>query len=293
MGVVEPLHRVSPHKNAAFPRPEKDAFADAYPEKPVKLRHQVSNHALLTLPSLAQLATTLPDTAIEYNRGDVPIGVEGKPAPNGLTIEQTILEIERSGSWAVLKNIENHRSYARLLDTLLAELRPTIERATGPMLRPQGFVFISSPGAVTPYHFDPEHNLLLQIKGRKVMTQFPAGDCRFAAHTAHEAYHSGGARELAWDDDLAGHGTPFTLAAGDALHVPVMAPHYVRNGPSSSISLSITWRSEWSYGEGDARAFNARLRRLGLSPRPPARWPGQNRFKATAHRALRKLLPVY
>jgi hypothetical protein len=28
---------------------------------------------------------------------------------------------------------------------------------------------------VTPFHFDPEHNILLQIRGRKTMTIFPAG----------------------------------------------------------------------------------------------------------------------
>ena len=31
------------------------------------------------------------------------------------------------------------------------------------MMKPQGFIFISSPDAVTPYHFDPEHNILLQL----------------------------------------------------------------------------------------------------------------------------------
>ena len=48
------------------------------------------------------------------------------------------------------------------------------------MLKPQGFIFVSSPDAVTPYHFDPEHNILLQLRGTKAMTLFPAGDPRFA-----------------------------------------------------------------------------------------------------------------
>jgi cytochrome P450 len=32
------------------------------------------------------------------------------------------------------------------------------------MCQREGFIFISSPGAVTPFHLDPEHNFLLQIK---------------------------------------------------------------------------------------------------------------------------------
>jgi hypothetical protein len=68
-----------------------------------------------------------------------------------------------------------------------------------------------------------------------------------------------------------------------------MAPHFVRNGPVPSISLSITWRSEWSFAEADARVFNRVLRRFGLNPRPPGRWPARNLAKAYAWRVLRKL----
>ena len=68
-----------------------------------------------------------------------------------------------------------------------------------------------------------------------------------------------------------------------------MAPHFVKNGPTPSISLSITWRSEWSFAEADARAFNALLRRVGLNPAPTERWPADNRTKALLWRAWRKV----
>jgi hypothetical protein len=157
------------------------------------------------------------------------------------------------------------------------------------MLRPQGFIFVSSPDAVTPYHFDPEHNILLQLRGNKVMTQFPAGDTFYAPDETHESYHTGGHRNLVWREELATGGTAWPLAPGDALFVPVMAPHHVKNGPEPSISLSITWRSDWSFAEADARAFNSVLRKAGLQPSAPGRFPAQNSAKATAWRALRKL----
>ncbi|MEZ5892338.1 MAG: hypothetical protein R3C58_04235 [Parvularculaceae bacterium] len=34
--------------------------------------------------------------------------------------------------------------------------------------------FRLSPGAVTPFHMDPEHNILLQIAGEKTFTIYPA-----------------------------------------------------------------------------------------------------------------------
>lgn len=273
----------------AFPMAMRYRFATNYPEQPHILRHKMREHPLLGLDALAALGEALPAGSVEYNKGDLPIGVDGKPGSNSMTIGETIRQIATSGSWAVLKNVEQNPAYAALLADLLGELESEISAKTGQMLKPQGFVFVSSPNAVTPFHFDPEHNILMQLVGRKEMTVFPAGDPRFAPDRVHEAYHTGGARELTWDDSLLSGGTPFALVPGDAIFVPVMAPHFVRNGPDVSISLSITWRSTWSYAEADAWALNEWLRARGLNPRRPQRWPHRNSLKAYAWRVLRRL----
>ncbi|AOR76141.1 transcriptional regulator [Novosphingobium resinovorum] len=264
-------------------------FASHYPEVPHKLTHALGAHPLMELEALARLAEVLPPASVEYNASDQPIGIEGKPGPTGIPIGETIRHIETTRSWAVLKNVEQDPAYAALLEALLAEIRPAIEARTGRMLKTQAFVFVTSAGGVTPYHFDPEHNILMQVRGSKVMTQFPAGDPTFAPDEIHETYHTGGGRELKWRDDLLAGGREFPLAPGEALYVPVMAPHFVRNGPEPSVSLSITWRSEWSFAEADARAFNGLLRRCGLKPTAPGRWPDRNRTKATGWRIARKL----
>ena len=274
---------------SVFPPASRAAFAAAYPEQPHVLAHTLDHHPLLEREALAQLAEALPAASVEYNAADQPIGIDGKPAPTGIPIGETIRRIESSASWAVLKNVEQQPAYDALLADLLAELAPDIVGRTGRMLKTQAFVFISSPGSMTPYHFDPEHNILLQVRGSKVMTQFPAGDPRFAPDSVHETYHIGGGRELTWRDELLAHGTPFTLGPGEAIYVPVMAPHFVRNGPEPSVSLSITWRSEWSFAEADARAFNGLLRKWGVSPASPGRWPASNRAKALGWRLARKL----
>lgn len=274
---------------SVFPDNARATFARNYPEVPHILQHALHQHPLLELDALARLAEALPEASIEYNAANQPIGVDGKPAPTGIPIGQTIREIDRSGSWAVLKNIEQHPDYARLLADLLSELRPAIEARTGAMLKTQAFAFVTSPGGVTPYHFDPEHNILLQVRGSKVMTQFPAGDSAYAPDEVHEAYHTGGGRELRWRDEMLAGGREFAISGGEALFVPVMAPHFVRNGPEPSVSLSITWRSEWSFAEADARALNGTLRKWGLKPSAPGRWPARNRVKSAGWRVLRRL----
>lgn len=272
-----------------FSENARATFARHYPEVPHKLVHALGAHPLMELEALAALAEALPAASIEYNAANQPIGIDGKPEPTGIPIGETIRSIETTNSWAAIKNIEQHPAYAALLEGLLSEIRPVIEARTGRMLKTQGFVFVTSAGGVTPYHFDPEHNILLQVRGSKVMTQFPAGDARFAPDRVHETYHTGGGRELEWRAELRDGGTEFALSPGEALFVPVMAPHFVRNGAGSSVSLSITWRSEWSFAEADARAFNGLLRKLGLNPAQPGRWPASNRAKALCWRIARKL----
>lgn len=273
-----------------FDSAARQHFVAHYPETPHKLLHQMHDHPLLTIDALAALGEALPSTSVEYNKGDLPVGIDPALVPaNGLSVGDTIRNAESSGSWAVLKNIEQKPEYDALLLGILAELRPHIEQKTGRMMKPQAFVFVSSPNAVTPYHFDPEHNILLQLRGTKVMTQFPAGDPRFAPDETHEGYHTGGHRNLVWHDSMAAGGMEWLILPGEALFVPVMAPHFLRNGPDVSISLSITWRSDWSFAEADARAFNSVLRKIGMRPKAPGRFPAENKAKAMAWRVMRKL----
>ena len=60
-----------------------------------------------------------------------------------------------------MTSIENY------LTTALSEIKPFAELASTGMKQKQGFIFISSPGSVTPFHIDPENNFLLQIRGSK------------------------------------------------------------------------------------------------------------------------------
>ncbi|MBC7490986.1 MAG: transcriptional regulator, partial [Novosphingobium sp.] len=149
------------------------ALAEAYPATAIRLTHRLTSHPLLDLDALVGLAATLPAEAVEYNPGKLPIGIAPAdvPAPE-LGVAETIRSIEHAGAWMVLKRIESHPDYAQLLDAILDEIAAIVTPRTGAMLRREGFIFISSPGSVTPFHFDPEHNILLQVRGTKTMTVF-------------------------------------------------------------------------------------------------------------------------
>ena len=272
-----------------FTDPAKEAFAANYPEVAHKLQHQFHEHPLLTLESLAQLAERLGPKFIECNDGDLPVGVETQPKQLADEAADRIRNIEGSNSWVGLREVDRDPAYKALLEEMIAEIRPVIEATTGEVLTIQGFIFVTSPGGVTPFHFDPEHNILFQVRGSKVFTQFPAGDPFYASDLHHERYHAGGPAELPFRDNMRPGGTEWSLGPGEALYVPVMAPHFVTNGKEVSVSLSVTWRSEWSYAEADARSFNHVMRRLGFNLDAPPRWPHFPRAKSLAFRVMRRL----
>ncbi len=276
---------------AVFPPDAHALFAASYPHAPVKLRHALLDHPLLSLDALADLAGALPVESIEYSPGALPIGIDPADIPKaGIGVVEAIRTIDKSACWVVLKRIEQVPAYAALLQEVLAELAHIVTPRTGPMLQLEGFVFVSSPGSVTPFHFDPEHNVLLQLRGEKTMTLFPGVDQAVFPDAVQEDFHLGQHhRNLPWRDEFAALGQPITITPGEAIHVPVKVPHWVQNGPLPSISLSLTWRSEWSYAEADARAFNHLMRGLGLRPARPAAYPARNMAKSLAWRALRKL----
>ena len=275
---------------AIFSDATRATFATAYPDAPVALTHGLVGHGLLTLDALAVLAERMPAASVEYNLGKLPLGVRPEDTPtNGLTLGETIRTIESNGSWAVLKNVERDPAYAALLDAALAELDPIVRAATGPMLHREAFIFLTSPGSVTPFHMDPEHNILLQIMGSKVMTVFPARDETLVPAQKSEEFHGGGHRNLVWQDGFKSRGTPFSMGPGDAVHVPVKAPHFVENGPAVSVSLSVTWRSERSVAEGELHSFNALLRKRSLPVGRVSQHPERQGIRRLAYRIMRKL----
>ncbi len=280
----------APINAQVFDEEARAIFAGAYPDAPVKLHHGLAGHPLLAIDALAGLAERMPAASVEYNLGKLPLGVRAEDTPsNGLSLGETIRTIESNGSWAVLKNVERDAAYGALLDAALAELGPIVDARTGAMLNREAFIFLSSPGSVTPFHMDPEHNILLQIRGEKVMTVFPAGDPELVPAVQSESFHAGGHRNLDWRDDFRERGTAVKLLPGDAIHVPVKAPHFVENGAAVSISLSVTWRSERSVAESELHGLNALLRRRGLPVGRISAAPERQGARRLAYRIMRKL----
>ncbi len=242
-------------------------FRRDFNHRPFGVRHRLVGHPLFTLPRLIELARRLRPEDVEYNAGRVPVSLDPSRTPrNGLSVEETIRRIEDCGSWMVLKWVERDPEYRAVLDECLDQVRALSEPLYPGMHQREAFVFITSPGSVTPFHVDPEHNFLLQIRGTKTMHVFDRG---LVPHDEMEARLGGGThRNLTFQDEYQAAAMSFRLEPGLGVHVPVGAPHWVQNGDGVSISFSITFRSHASERESALCRLNTRLRGTGIAPMP-------------------------
>ncbi len=277
-------------QHQAIPDEALSTLTAAYPASPTTLSHSLVDHPLLTLEALSALAARMrPDTLTHNAALDLPLGITNDQTPtNGLTVHESLARIAECGAWVLLMNIEQDPAYRALMHQVLGEIEPLVQRRTGDMLRLEGFVFISSPQAMTPMHFDPEYNILFQIRGAKTMTLFPAADPDIIQQPFFEQYFNGGPRNLPWRQEWAERGREITVGPGQAIFIPVLAPHWVQNHGEVSISLSLTWRSEWTCHHADACRFNSRLRAIGLRPAAVRRFPEDNRLKSFGYRAIER-----
>jgi len=265
-----------------------DALRQAFGKNGFLIRHRLQQDSLFDLDRLEQLAVSLPPHRIEYNLGDLPLEQEqGKTPENGLSISETIRRIGSCDSWMVLKHVQQDAAYKALLDSCLDQLEQQLPAQHKPFYNRAAFIFISSPHAVTPLHIDPENNFLLQIRGEKKLSMFGADNSVLLPEETLENFYTRGDRNIVFGDSEEEHATHFDLAAGEGVHVPQNAPHYVKNGSEVSVSFSITFQNPSSDRRQGQYWINNRLRAVGLKPKPPATSGFSAQSKYLAYRTLR------
>lgn len=263
-------------------------FAHEFNRRPFMIGHRLSDHPLFALERLVELCGRLPVESVEYNAGDLPVSQDPSLTPrNGLSPEETIRRISECRSWLVLKNVEQDSAYAEILNACLDEMQVHVDRVAPGMRQREGFIFVSSPGSVTPYHIDPENNFLLQVRGSKKVHMFDPADRVVLPEEKIEAFFTGAHRNLQMDERHLDRGQWFDLQPGSGLHFPVVAPHWVQNGPEVSVSFSITFQTDDSSRRQSLHRLNAWLRRRGWKPSDVGSRPWADSLKFAAVRAGR------
>ena len=233
--------------------------------------HDLHRHPLYDLDSLVGLARRLgPQSAYWSTRSaEVADGWEDMQAQER-SLEDAVAGVENADTLVILKNIEQDSVFGPVFDKAMADMAARV----GPKLardlkHGRATLLISSPRRVTGYHIDAEANFLLQLRGEKTVHVFDGADRAILPEQELEAFYCGdlnGARYKA-NQQLKARTIDFRPGVG--VHVPVEWPHWVKNGDSMSVSISINYDLRSNAQRARVFRANHRLRRFGVTPSAP------------------------
>jgi hypothetical protein len=266
-----------------LPSLEQLPLGGAFPGQPAEFVHGLHEDSRLTLEGIADLADRLPRESVICDTAAQPLLVPQGGPPRGAQPRpgDVIRNIKDANAWLTLLNIEADPAFADLMNTMLDQLEPGMAARQGRMLKRVGFVFVSSPNSVTPAHFDIEHSLLMQVSGSKTVSfgRFETAQAR--RHEVERYWDGSHGRIESLPPELAS----YLLTPGRGVYIPPVTPHWVHNGPAISLSVTLTYFTAATDRECMIEAFNARLRQLHLTPRPPGKFVPGDAAKVAAMRA--------
>lgn len=282
---------------------DDDLFTAYFDRYPFKIEHALATHPLLQLPRLVTLAQQLRNPILyfkanhEINQVDPASGatankrtfVDRKLARPEMSAVETIAQIENCQAWMQLRDVGSVPEYAALLAQIVEEFRLPSERVAPGLSAPRADIFVSSPGATTPFHLDEEHNFLLQIRGAKKLSIADGFNPAVLDRGSLRAYFRGDGELAPYSERLEKHSTHIDLQTGEGVHIPPCFPHWVQNGNDVSISLGILWFSDVTARRRHLYRVNGWLESVGLNPAAPGDRPFSDAIKATPLTIKRRL----
>ncbi len=263
------------------------------PRRIQSVSHRLMQHPLFGLGSLMELGRRL--EAVGRVRSHSHAATAGtsfdnapKLHPNPRSAAETLASLNEANAWMSLLNIQTDDLYRTLVDDVLEELRPQVEKRDPGMCYRGGWIFVTSPRAVTPFHMDKEHNFILQIVGRKRVYVWDHRDTRVVSERARDLFHAWHARDLVqWREEFRERAQVFDLEPGQGAYMPSTSPHMVENGDGPSVTASFTYYTDSTRRVALVHAAHHRVRALGLRLPAVGRFPVADAATHVAARVVR------
>lgn len=278
---------------------EDSAVLDQMDQSAFKFKHRLLGHPALSLDNLQRVIPSLPKERVMYSKGLLKNGDDFESTYKNrppVSIEQTIENIRVGESFIMVQGPEIDPSFTPVYRELLGDVEALMRRrGVGTQaVDPHMWLFMASPNAITPFHIDRYSTFLMQFRGSKEVTVFPQWDERVVPSVSREAYVAYANSRLSWSPEADALGTKYQFAPGEAIHIPFVAGHHVRNGGDDvSISMSIIFNTAQSMAWRRALSFNHASRRVlgrfGIAPSPVGRNPLRDSAKAQIWDAVAKV----
>lgn len=245
-------------------------WANFRPWAVAPVKHRISDHPLFEIDKLLGLAKRLQAKGrIRAHKNDAQAGTPFNAAsdlhPVNAPLMDSLEHIEAAKAWMSLLNVQTDDVYRGLVDEVLDSIRPQVEAKDPGMSYRGGWIFVTSPRTVTPFHIDKEHNFILQIKGRKKIYVWEPDDVRVVSEAARRRFHSRHNRDLiAWREEFRALAHCFDVGPGEGAYMPSTSPHLVEVGDEPSITMSFTYYTDSTRRRGLVHKTRGRLAELGL-----------------------------
>lgn len=238
------------------------------------VRHSLCSHPLLQMDSLRELAKRLEARGrirshSDQAKPDTPFNTAPETHPSGQKGSDALADVAKAGAWTSLLNVQTDELYKTLVDEALDSVKPTVDAVDPGMSYRGGWIFVTSPRAVTPFHMDMEHNFIVQILGKKRLYVWDPFDRSVVSERGRERFLTYQSRDLVrFHEDFRKKSQIFELEPGMGGYMPSTAPHMVENGDGPSITMSFTYYTESTRRRSLLYRANSHLRRLGFDPLP-------------------------
>ncbi len=250
---------------------DQGEFREKFNHRSFAFTHHLSQHKLFEIPRLVELAKKLEHTgSVYYDAGEIRVDQRWDESPAGSwTVDEAIRRIQDAGAWIILRSAEQDPEYGAVLDECMAEIQTLLGKNLKKEMKVQdAIVFITSPKRVTTYHIDRECNFILQIHGDKDISVFDQKDRDVLPEEEIERFWMVDNNAAVYKPQYQDRATVYRMAPGKVIHVPVNAPHWVKNDNNISVTLSVNFQFRENFPAHVYRA-NYLLRKFGLSPTPP------------------------
>lgn len=257
------------------------------------VRHRLCDHPLLHPDALVELGARLEARgSIRTHGSDAKAGTPFNSAPdmfpNAKSAADTLRSLRDARAWMSLLNVQADEVYRALVAEVLDSVQPQVEARDPGMCYRAGWIFVSSPRTVTPFHFDKEHNFILQIHGRKRVYVWDHRDTVVASEHARDLFHLSHERYLLrWRDEFRARAQVFDLEPGQGAYMPSTSPHMVENGDEPSITTSFTYYTDATRRDSLLHRAHALIRRIGITPPAVGRSPAFDALTQAIARPLR------
>lgn len=251
-----------------------------------RLTHRLQAHPLLQLDQLVELGRRLETrgsvrTHSSTAKPGTPFNSAPELFPNTRSAGETLASIRDAKAWMSLLNIQIDPVYRELVEDVLDSVRPQVETRDPGMCHRAGWIFVTSPNTVTPYHFDKEHNFIMQVQGRKRLYVWDHRDTVAASEQARDLFHHSHERYLLqWSEAFRERAHVFDLEPGQGAYMPSTSPHLVENGEEPSVTASFTYYTDATRRDALLHKSHALMRKFGLTPAAVGRRPAVD---ATIH----------